>query len=139
MAKNIYGPPMVKNLMALPWPKIFMALQWPKISKALPWPKMHKVPFLKMETKVKPRSVSMQLCSRLKMDPLTLSLIFITTIRTPFLKAKNVFLTSFFHKILTLCTISIQKLFIIKSGLWWHLYGKLFCVMGKKFKFSDQD
>ena len=36
---------------------------------------------------------------------------------TPFWKAKNLFLRSFFHKILTLCMVSIQERFMIKSGL----------------------
>ena len=36
---------------------------------------------------------------------------------THFLKAKNVFLRGFFHKILALCMVSIQERFLIKSGL----------------------
>ena len=35
----------------------------------------------------------------------------------PFLKAKKVFLRSFFRKFLTFCTVSIQERFIIKSEL----------------------
>ena len=42
---------------------------------------------------------------------------------TPYLKAENVFLRTFFRKILTLCTASIPDQFIIKSGLWWRVYG----------------
>ena len=45
---------------------------------------------------------------------------------TPFLKAKNVYLRSFFCKILTLCMVSIQEGFIIKSGLWWRAYGNIY-------------
>ena len=29
----------------------------------------------------------------------------------------------FFHKILSLCMVSIQERFLIKSRLWWHAYG----------------
>ena len=36
---------------------------------------------------------------------------------TSFLKTKHVFSRSFFRKILTLCTVSIQEHFIIKSEL----------------------
>ena len=41
------------------------------------------------------------------------------------LEGQNGFLRSFFHKILTLCTVSIQERFMIKSGLWWRAYGTL--------------
>ena len=57
-------------------------------------------------------------------NPRFISLVYI--LFTPFLKAKNVFLRSFFHKILTLCTISIQERFQIKSGLQWRAYGIYF-------------
>ena len=41
---------------------------------------------------------------------------------TPFWKAKNLFLRSFFHKILTLCMVSIQERFMIKSGRAYGIY-----------------
>ena len=40
-----------------------------------------------------------------------------------FERSKTFFLRSFFHKILTLCTVSVQERFIIKRGLWWRAYG----------------
>ena len=33
------------------------------------------------------------------------------------------FLRGFFLKILALCMVSIQERFLIKSGLWWRVYG----------------
>ena len=38
---------------------------------------------------------------------------------------KRLFKELFFHKILTLCMVSIQERVIIKSGLWWRTYGIL--------------
>ena len=37
-----------------------------------------------------------------------------------FLKSKNVFSRGFFLEILSLCMVSIQERFLIKSGLWWR-------------------
>ena len=46
------------------------------------------------------------------------------------LKSKNVFSRGFFLKILALCMVSIQEQFLIKSGLQWRSYGRLFLVNG---------
>ena len=41
----------------------------------------------------------------------------------PIFEGQKHFLRSFFRKILTLCTVSIQEQFQIKSGLCWLVYG----------------
>ena len=46
---------------------------------------------------------------------------------TPFLKTISLFSRRFFHKILSLCMVSIQERFLIKSGLLWRAYGICFC------------
>ena len=42
---------------------------------------------------------------------------------TPFLKTISLFSRRFFQKILSLCMVSIQERFPIKSDLWWRMYG----------------
>ena len=41
------------------------------------------------------------------------------------MKSKSVFSRGFFLKIMALCMVSIQERFLIKSGLWWRVYGTL--------------
>ena len=42
------------------------------------------------------------------------------------MKVKNVFSRRFFHRFLSLCMVSIQKRFAIKSRSWWRTYGIVF-------------
>ena len=54
---------------------------------------------------------------------------------TPFLKSISLFSRRFFGKILSLCMVSIQELFLIKSGLWWRMYGRWFLI---KLRFCEK-
>ena len=45
---------------------------------------------------------------------------------TPFLKSITFFLSRFFQEILSLCMVSIQEQFVIKSLLWWRAYGSYY-------------
>ena len=44
----------------------------------------------------------------------------------PIFEGQKRFLRSFFCKILTLCMVSIQERFQVKSGLYWRAYGNLY-------------
>ena len=51
---------------------------------------------------------------------------------TLFLKTISLFSRRFFHRILSVCMVSIWERFLIKSNLWWFAYGRLTTIKSKK-------
>ena len=43
----------------------------------------------------------------------------------------------FFVKILALCIVIIQKRSLIKNGIWWHTYGKVFIILHSCQKYDE--
>ena len=57
---------------------------------------------------------------------------------TPFLKSNSLFSRRLIQKILSLCMVSIQEQFLIKSGLWWRVYSICFFSVSFLLNFKMQ-